>query len=88
MFATLSGTVKTSGDQIIVVEQSGIGFEIFVANTTLWNKDQQVFLHTYLHWSQENGPTLYGFQTLAEKTIFLPSAQISTMLEPKMCPAS
>ena len=71
MFATLSGTVKTSGDQIIVVEQSGIGFEIFVANTTLWSKDQQIFLHTYLHWNQENGPTLYGFQTLAEKTIFL-----------------
>ena len=28
-------------------------------------------MQTYMHWNQDNGPTLYGFNSILEKTVFL-----------------
>ncbi len=71
MIATISGIITSMNEQHIVVEQSGIGFELFVANPQAFSLQQQVSLQTYLHWNQENGPTLYGFNSTIEKTVFL-----------------
>lgn len=71
MIATISGTITHVGEQNLVVEQAGIGFELFVATAGVYNLQQQVSLQTYLHWNQEAGPTLYGFNTTLEKTTFL-----------------
>ncbi len=71
MIATISGIITFIHDQHIVIEQSGIGFETFVATAHAYNLQQQVTLQTYLHWNQENGPTLYGFNNQMEKTVFL-----------------
>jgi len=71
MIATISGTITHIGEQNLVVEQAGIGFELFVATAGIFNLQQKVTLQTYLHWNQETGPTLYGFNTILEKTTFL-----------------
>ena len=71
MIATISGIITSVCEQQIVIEQAGIGFEIFVATPTSYTIQQQITLQTYLHWNQENGPTLYGFHTVIEKMIFL-----------------
>lgn len=71
MVATISGIITALGEQHIVIEQSGIGFELFVATPASYTIQQQIILQTYLHWNQENGPTLYGFSNHIEKTVFL-----------------
>jgi len=71
MIATISGTVRSIKEQHIIIEQSGIGFELFVATPTSFSLDQQTTVQTHLHWNQENGPTLYGFDSSIEKTVFL-----------------
>ena len=32
---------------------------------------QQVKLHIHMHWSADHGPSLYGFTSELEKTVFL-----------------
>lgn len=71
MIATISGIVTSVEEQNIIVEQTGIGFELYVATPQAFTLHQQVSLQTYLHWNQENGPTLYGFNSVIEKTVFL-----------------
>ncbi|MBP6869387.1 Holliday junction branch migration protein RuvA [Candidatus Babeliales bacterium] len=71
MIATLFGLVTAVNEQTIIVEQAGIGFELFVATPFNYAPQQQVTLQTYLHWHQENGPTFYGFNSVIEKTVFL-----------------
>lgn len=71
MIATICGTVTAIDEQKITIIQAGIGFELFVASPLSFTLDQQVTIKTYLHWNQENGPTLYGFANNVEKTVFL-----------------
>lgn len=71
MIATISGIITSINDQVIVIEQSGIGFELCVATPTSFTLQQQITMQTYMHWNQENGPTLYGFNSVIEKTVFL-----------------
>jgi holliday junction DNA helicase RuvA len=71
MIATISGMITLLDQQHIVIEQSGIGFEVFVATPTAYTLQQQATLQIYMHWNQENGPTLYGFSNQIEKTVFL-----------------
>lgn len=71
MIATISGIITSISEQTIVIEQAGIGFELFVATPLSFTLQQQTTIQTYLHWNQENGPTLYGFNSIIEKTVFL-----------------
>ncbi len=71
MIATLSGIITNISEQLLVIEQTGIGFELHVATAGTFNLQQKVTLQTHLHWNQENGPTLYGFNSILEKTTFL-----------------
>lgn len=71
MIATISGIITSISEQTVVIEQAGIGFELSVATPLSFTLQQQVTIQTYLHWNQENGPTLYGFNSVIEKTVFL-----------------
>ncbi|MGZ6254542.1 MAG: Holliday junction branch migration protein RuvA [Candidatus Chromulinivorax sp.] len=71
MIATITGKVTAIADQNIILEQAGIGFELFVATPLVYTIDQQITLQTYMHWNTENGPTLYAFTSAIEKTVFL-----------------
>lgn len=70
MIHFLQGSVVAYKDQILTLGISGIGFQVFILDSS-FSIGQQIALHIYLQWHQENGPVLYGFKTELEKTIFL-----------------
>ncbi len=71
MLASLSGTVQSLSTQLVVIDVGGIGFAVVVARETAFTLDQKIQLYTHLHWNQEQGPSLFGFITEAERTVFL-----------------
>lgn len=71
MFSYLCGVVKQAQDQSIVVDVRGIGFSLLVANPELFLREKEMIVFTYMHWSQEQGPTLYGFLNAQERAVFL-----------------
>lgn len=71
MIYTISGIITHISDQKVVVAQSGIGFELTCANPAQFSINQSVTLYTYLHWSQELGPSLFGFVQSIEKELFI-----------------
>lgn len=71
MIASISGIITSINDQQIIIEQQGIGFELSVATPSSFSVQQKITLQTYLHWNQEHGPSLYGFNSISEKTVFL-----------------
>ena len=71
MISYISGTITQIYDTKIVVIQGGIGFEISCPTARQQTINSTIKLHTYLHWSQENGPSLYGFEQQLQKDLFL-----------------
>ncbi len=71
MINVITGTINRKDAQTITVLTGPIGFAVTVPNIHTYTIDQKVELHAHMHWNQENGPTLFGFATELEKTIFL-----------------
>ena len=70
MIASLHGTVKELQPQGIVMDVNGIGFMVHVPDSQEYKLQQIVELSISMHWSQENGPTLYGFSHGHDKIAF------------------
>ncbi len=73
MIDTIQGTIKTiKGKSIsIAAEGSGIGFAVQVPLEAAFTLGKPHTLFIHMHWNQEQGPTLYGFTTDVERTVFL-----------------
>lgn len=85
MYSFIKGAVVEKKENLIVVENNGIGFEIIVSNNTLDQitaSMQQVKIHTYYH-VREDQAVLFGFSSLEEKNMFLKLIKVSG-IGPKM----
>lgn len=71
MIGMLNGKVVAVHKQSVLLMSGSIGFEIAVPNPTMVQIGQDLSLHTYLQWSADQGPSLYGFASHAEKSVFL-----------------
>lgn len=71
MIATLSGTIHYIENNKLILLQNGIGFELLCPQALTFQIKQQTTLHTYLHWNQEQGPSLFGFTQPLDKDVFL-----------------
>ena len=71
MINCISGTVKEIKDQAIIVDIGQLGFYLAVPIPSRFQHGQSVNLLTYLHWNQETGPSLYGFENDFDKSVFL-----------------
>lgn len=71
MFNHLTGFVKECGEKNIVLDIGGIGFAVAVPQPSSITVSSQQTLLTYFHWNQESGPSLYGFLSELERTVFL-----------------
>jgi Holliday junction DNA helicase RuvA len=71
MLSHLKGTIARVEEQEVVIESAGLGFSILVPNASIFQKGSQVELQIYMHWNQDQGPSLFGFSSLLEKKIFL-----------------
>jgi len=72
MFAFIKGNLINLYENLAIIENNGIGYEIAISSNTfteIANK-KEVLLYTYLQ-VKEDGFTLYGFNSLDEKKMFL-----------------
>ncbi|MBW2064909.1 MAG: Holliday junction branch migration protein RuvA [Deltaproteobacteria bacterium] len=73
MIAKLDGTIVEKSAQCVIIDNSGIGYEVIVPFSTFYalpDQNQDVSLHIYTH-VREDAIVLFGFKTLLEKEIFM-----------------
>lgn len=71
MVRTLIGTVQAVTDQDIILSLGAISFSIQVPNPEQFHKGTSAELQTYVHWNQEQGPSLFGFVSDLERSVFI-----------------
>lgn len=70
MYSYIKGIVKEQESNYIVLDNQGIGYQIFVANPFSYPLDEEVKVYIYSH-IKEDEHSLYGFLTKEEKELFL-----------------
>lgn len=79
MFAFLTGVIEEKENNIAVVNCNGVGFELNVSDTTIYelaNVGELATIYTYMA-VREDAITLYGFATKEEKSVFLKLINVS-----------
>jgi len=71
MFSFIQGKITIVDQQAVTIQTGGIGFTLATAHPEAYQKDQEVTIPVYMHWNQEQGPTLFGFLNELEKKVFL-----------------
>lgn len=71
MIYSLTGTITEIKENKTILIHAGLGFELSCPQATSLPINSQVTLYTYLHWNQEQGPSLFGFQNILDKEVFL-----------------
>ncbi len=82
MYNYIKGKIDSINSTSIVIENNGIGYEIFTPNPYSFEeeKDYQVYIYEYI---REDEHSLYGFKTKEEKELFLKLIDVKG-LGPKM----
>ncbi len=70
MYSYITGTIASNTVNAIVVDNNGIGYNIFVANPYAFEIGQEYKIYLYNH-IREDEHSLYGFKTEEEKDLFL-----------------
>ena len=72
MYAYIEGVVEEVTEKYAVIDNQGIGYEIFMPSTSLAHliHHENIKIYTY-YSSTDNGTFLYGFLTKEEKRLFL-----------------
>ena len=70
MYGYIKGLVTVVTSNHIILENHGIGYIIFVANPYSYEEGKEYKVHVY-NLVKEDENSLYGFQTLDEKDLFL-----------------
>lgn len=70
MIAFIKGTVASYTIDSVVIDHDGMGWEMAYPHTDRITLNQTVQIYTYLHIF-DGGMNLYGFETQAEKELFL-----------------
>ncbi len=85
MYSFITGNVVEKKENLIILENNGIGYEILCSNQTLssvGNVGQSAKIFTYLH-VREDAFVLFGFASIEEKNIFIDLISVSG-IGPKM----
>lgn len=82
MYNYIKGMVVAQASNYIVIDNNGIGYQIFVPNPFSFelNKEYLVYLYSYI---REDEYSLYGFKSIDEKELFLKLINVKG-LGPKM----
>ena len=79
MFAFLTGIIESKENNIAVINCNGVGFELNVSDTTIYelpNVGELATIYTYMA-VREDAITLFGFATREEKSAFLKLTSVS-----------
>jgi holliday junction DNA helicase RuvA len=64
------GIVREAQDQEITLDVGMFGISLQVPHAQSFTKDVASKVYSYLHWNAENGPSLFGFATTMDRSIF------------------
>ncbi|MFW5891689.1 MAG: Holliday junction branch migration protein RuvA [bacterium] len=70
MYAYIKGKISNINSTYIVIDNNGIGYQIFTPNPYSFNPDKEYIIYLHQH-VREDELSLYGFKTLDEKELFL-----------------
>lgn len=70
MIEFLKGKVSAIFEHKIVIQNSGIGFAVYVPQVQNFSEGIDTEVHIHMHWNQDSGPSLFGFSSLLEKQVF------------------
>lgn len=70
MYNYIKGIVKVQESNYIVLENNGVGYQIYVANPFSFKTQEEITVYTYCH-IREDEYSLYGFLSKEEKELFL-----------------
>src|SRR5690625_1155870 len=78
MIAYIKGKLTSIQEESILVDVSGIGYEIICPNPFIFKAslEQDIFIHTYFH-VKEDIQSLYGFKDEDEKYLFTKLISVS-----------
>lgn len=79
MFSFLTGIVEEKENNIAVINCNGVGFELNVSDTTIYelpNVGEMTTIYTYMA-VREDAITLFGFASKEEKSAFLKLTSVS-----------
>ena len=82
MYGYISGKVVEIGSSYVIIDNHGIGYQIYVPNPYGFMIDKEYTIYTYSN-IREDEYTLYGFKTREEKALFLKLISVKG-LGPKM----
>lgn len=74
MLDFLQGTIKQLDPAFLVLASGGMGFSMRISLNTYSDLKEQkndILVNTYLHYTQTDGFSLYGFSNPAERRLFL-----------------
>lgn len=71
MISSLTGTITCTKELCAIINLHGIGLEVHIPHATTLLLESTITLHTFLSWSQENGPSLFGFINEHERALFI-----------------
>ncbi len=70
MYSYIIGKIAAINTNSIVIDNNGIGYNVYVANPYSFNIGENYQVFTYTH-QNEYETSMYGFKTEDEKTLFL-----------------
>lgn len=82
MYGYISGIVKDIEANYVILDNNGIGYQIYVPNPYSFMKDNSYTIYTYTKIAEDE-QSLYGFKTREEKELFLKLISVKG-LGPKM----
>jgi len=71
MMNFIIGSIHEIKDQTITLSMGVMGLSLQVPEPGIFQIGKEIRLFTYLHWNAEQGPSLFGFSSELEKTVFL-----------------
>lgn len=70
MISFLKGKIESKKVNYIEIDVNGVGYIVFVSNSENFKLNDEIKIYTYNH-VREDEISLYGFQTLEDKEVFL-----------------
>ncbi|MDE6195644.1 MAG: Holliday junction branch migration protein RuvA [Erysipelotrichaceae bacterium] len=70
MIAFIKGKVYSLGNDYIIIENQGIGYYVYVANTQNFSIQMETIIYTYQH-VREDAISLFGFRSMEEHDLFM-----------------
>lgn len=64
------GTVKETHEQEIILDIGAMGITLQVPQVQSFARESSIKVYSYLHWNTENGPSMFGFASAMDRSIF------------------